>query len=73
MDDDHDPIEDDPKFKAIIEAVMVEVMAELADHPRKGQLGFCHVLWGTKKRILKDRHGFDWRSPREMNPMNFYD
>jgi hypothetical protein len=73
MDDDRDPIEDDPKFKAVIEVVMSEVMAELADHPWKDKLGFCHVIWGTKKRILKEKHGIEWRSPREMNPMNFYD
>jgi hypothetical protein len=72
-DDKCDPIDCDPKFKPILEAVMKEVMEELADHPRKGETGFCHIIWGRKKRILKEKYGLDWRTPREMNPMNFYD
>jgi hypothetical protein len=73
MDNDHDPIEDDPKFKAVIESVMSEVMAELKDHPNNGKLGFCHTIWAIKRRILKEKHGIKWRTPKEMNPMNFYD
>lgn len=73
MDDDRDPIENDPEFKDIIEAVMSEVMEELADHPSNGKLGFCHAIWSAKKRILKEKYGIDWRTPKEMNPINFYD
>jgi hypothetical protein len=73
MDDNHDPIEDDPKFKAVIEAVMIEVMEELANHPSKGKLGFCHAVWCVKQRILKEKHGIKWRTPKEMNSLNFYD
>lgn len=35
-------------------------------------LGFCHLYWATKKRILKERYGIDWKSPAELNPcVNF--
>lgn len=30
--------------------------------------GYCHILWGCKKEILKEKFNIDWRSPAEMNP-----
>jgi hypothetical protein len=67
----HDPIEDDPKFKSIIEAAGREAEAELANEP-KG-IGYCHDYWSTKKRILKEKYGVDWKSPAEMNPGVLFD
>jgi len=72
-EDKYDPIDCDPKFKAILDTVMTEVENELANHEMKGQPGFCHFIWARKKRILKEKYGLDWRTPRERNPMNFYD
>ena len=70
---DHDPIEDDPEIRPLIDAATEEANEALADHPRRGQLGFCHVLWATKKRILREKHGIEWRTPSEMDPLTFYD
>ena len=64
----HDPIEDDPLFSQRIEAASAAAHLELSDHPRKGQLGLCHVFWATKKRILKEQYSIDWKTPVEMDP-----
>jgi hypothetical protein len=72
----HDPIEDDPKFKSIIEAAGREAEAELANEPkaiRIGGDGYCHQFWSTKTRILKEKYGVDWKSPAEMNPDVLFD
>ena len=64
----HDPIEDDPAFRADLDAAAEAARLELIDHPMNGQNGFCHVFWASKKRILKERFGIDWRTPVEMDP-----
>ena len=38
-----------------------------------GYLGFCHLYWKTKKRILKEKYNIDWKSPAELNPHILYD
>lgn len=67
----HDPIEDDPQFENIISAAERDVEAELADVPRLK--GFCHIYWYTKKKILKERYGIDWKSPTEIDPKMRFD
>jgi hypothetical protein len=69
--DKHDPIEDDPAMKPIFAAVDREVNDATRDGPRGG--GYVHVGWGMKKRLLKEKHGIDWRTPAEMNPGVFFD
>lgn len=45
------------------------IRAEIGDG---GYMGFCHKYWWTKKRILKDRFGIEWKSPVDLNPtVNF--
>jgi hypothetical protein len=73
LQQDHDPIEDDPQIGPLIDAATREAHEALADHPHRGQLGFCHVLWGKKKEILREKHGIEWRTPSEMDPLAFYD
>jgi hypothetical protein len=70
MEDDlkHDSIEDDPNFQPMIEAAEKDADAQLANHPERNRLGFCHLFWKTKKQILRDKYGIKWRSPQEMNP-----
>jgi hypothetical protein len=70
---DHDPIENDPEIRLLIEAASKEAHEALADNQWKGQRGFCHIFWAKKKEILKEKYGIEWKTPREMNPMNFYD
>ncbi len=31
-----------------------------------GGRGFCTLYWLTKKRILKERYGIDWKSPADI-------
>ena len=26
------------------------------------------MLWGTKRRILKEKYNIEWKSPAEMDP-----
>ncbi|MBX7114079.1 MAG: hypothetical protein K1X64_07065 [Myxococcaceae bacterium] len=66
-----DPIEDDPRYLAVIASVDVEVQAlvtaEKKAHPEV-KVGWAHSEWAHKKRLLKERHGLDWKTPLEMNP-----
>ena len=36
-------------------------------------MGHCYEVWGRQKKILKERHGIDWKAPDEMNPMIIFD
>lgn len=36
-------------------------------------LGFCHIYWATKKKILLEDYGIVWYSPAECNPNVMYD
>jgi hypothetical protein len=71
----HDPIEDDPKIRPILEAVDLEIKRIIATDPPevRHQLGYCHGVWGLKKSILRDRYGINWRTPAEMNPKIAFD
>ena len=59
------------KIKEIEDELNIKIEEELKDYPR--MLGFIHVWWGTKRRILKDDYGIDWFPPSECNPYNRYD
>lgn len=67
----HDPQEDDPKLKRIINTAEKEADAEL--HSQYSGMGYCHLLWGRQKEILKEKYGIDWRTPVEMNPSVMFD
>lgn len=66
-----DPIEDDPKFKEILAKAEAEAEEELKDE-RRG-MGFCHLFWHTKKRILKEKYNVKWKSPADLNPHVMFD
>ena len=69
---EHDPIEDDPKLGPIVEKARREAVSEeIGNQPER--LGFCHIVWATQKRILKDKYGIDWKTPAEMNPGILFD
>jgi len=69
----HDPIEDNPKIKSIIDAADRETNTELKNSQFRDQMGFCHVFWSTKKGILKEKYGIEWKTPAEMNPFVIFD
>ena len=67
----HDPIEDDPRYKALIESARLDTDKELKD---AGQtIGFCHLHWMTLERILLEDYGIIWFSPGKMNPEVLFD
>jgi hypothetical protein len=67
----YDPIEDDPDAQAALRAAEREADELLKDEPRR--LGFSHCYWGTKKAILREKYGIDWRTPAELNPKIAFD
>jgi hypothetical protein len=66
-----DPIELDPTMDALLQEVHEEVAAELKDEPRV--MGFCYLYWRTTQRILREKHGIDWRSPHQLNSHIHFD
>lgn len=60
------------QLKEIEEEVDRKVNKNLKD-TQQPMLGFCHVFWNEKKRILKEEHNIEWFSPAECNPQNRYD
>ncbi len=66
----HDPIEDDERYQRVELDVERLVRAEIGEG---GYMGFCHLYWTTKKRILRDEFGIEWKTPAEMNPNVMFD
>jgi hypothetical protein len=69
----HDPIYEDPSIRPLIDAAASEAQRLLEHDPRRGEMGFCYVVWETTKKILHEKHGIDWKTPSEMNPRIFFD
>jgi hypothetical protein len=61
----HDPQEDDPRLKKIIEAAGKEAEEVLNNHERYGKLGVCVTFWLEQKRILREKYGIEWKTPGE--------
>ena len=36
-------------------------------------LGFCHLYWEVKKRVLWEKFGIEWHSPSDRNPGVIFD
>ncbi len=68
-----DPVEKDPRHADVFAKIDEEVEALLKEHPARGAMGFCHVFWATKKRLLQEKYGIEWRAPDEMNPQVIFD
>jgi len=63
-----DRVEIEIEHEIVFASIDIEVEEVLNNHPRKGDLGFCHIYWETKKEILFQKHGIAWRTPAELNP-----
>lgn len=42
-------------------------------HREMIMFGSCHIIWKTKKRILKEVYNIDWLTPAEENPEICFD
>lgn len=69
----YDPVEDDPRYAEVFRKIDAEVQEALANHPQRGSMGFVHLVWETKKRILLQKYGIDWKTPAELNPQVMFD
>lgn len=67
-----DPVESSDSYLAVrFEAE--KLTDELLEKTKSQNTPFCVSYWNTKKRILKDKFGIDWKSPADMNPeIRFY-
>ncbi len=63
-----DPQERDPRLRPVIDAAAQEAEVSLREDGWTIGMGYCHVLWGCQKRILKEKYGINWKTPAEMNP-----
>ena len=69
-----DPIDKDPQYAAILDEVDQLATAAHKDlYPEDHGFGFCHNFWRTKKALLKEKYGIDWKSPAEWNPGVIFD
>lgn len=69
-DDKVDMVEYSYKYSTIKDELEELIVKEIG---RGGYLGYCHLYWATKKRILKEKYSIDWKSPSELNPHILYD
>jgi hypothetical protein len=69
----YDPAEDDPVLGPLIAQAEIAARKSKEVMDSHGQRGNCHDLWRAQKRILKEKHGIDWRTPAEMNPDIIFD
>lgn len=68
----YDPIEDDPECEAFIASARWEA-AEAARAAGIEGRGSCHFVWTEQAKVLRERDGVIWFSPKEMNPHVTYD
>jgi hypothetical protein len=61
-----DPAEDDAAMATVLLRATLEVDAELAGEDPES-IGFCHLLWRTKQRVLRERYGLEWLRPDQLN------
>ena len=70
-DHKEDPVEYTDEYLKI-ELELERLIRKQIGENEEERLGFCHLYWGTKKKILKEQFGIEWQSPAELNPdINF--
>jgi hypothetical protein len=68
----HDPLEDDPALRSIIEQAAIEAERIVRSRGRL-RMGSCHSFWREQARILSEKHQLAWFSPQQMNPNASFD
>ncbi len=66
----YDPVEDTPEFQAIKDELEKKIVAKIGEN--RG-MGYCHLYWATKREILKQDYGIEWKSPAVLNPRVHFD
>lgn len=61
-----DAVELTPEYRAVIPEVLDLTEKELEGQER-GR-GFIHIHDEVRQRILKEQHGIEWRTLKQMNP-----
>ena len=57
----------------IKEQLHIEIKKEIGNEYSDCDLGYCHLYWYVKKRILKEKYNIEWFSPVELNPSVIFD
>ena len=73
--------EDDVLYRLLRESTekkLNEAKRLMPDYPEQAarvfmQLGSCHRIWATQKRILKEKYDITWYTPSELNPYVKFD
>ena len=65
-----DEVEYSDRYLLVEREMETLVRAEVGED---GGLGFCHLYWSAKKKVLRDRFGIDWRSPSGRFPGMLFD
>jgi len=63
-----DPVENTKKFIELEEEVFKEAQKNLAERGIHPGMGYIWSVWDESKKIFKDKHGIDWKTPGELNP-----
>jgi len=53
-------------------AKMRQTSPDLADF-LSNRRGICHLIWNETQKALREEHGIEWRTPRELNPQTIFD
>lgn len=64
----HNPVEKTNLYQSIQHNVQHEVTKKIG---KNSGMGFCHVYWAEKRRILKEKYSIDWHSPSDLNDAHF--
>lgn len=63
-----DPVEETEEYKKVIDEVVEEAYENVQDDFIITLPPNFEVINKEIKRILKEKHGIDWKTPEEMNP-----
>lgn len=66
-------IEQNQAGRDLLNNVDIEANHSLQNHSIRNELGYCHLEWETKKRILYEEYNIIWYSPAELNPTMCFD
>lgn len=66
-----DPQENEPRLRDVFATADAEAERAVGNVPRNER--FIFHFWSVKKRILRQKHEIDWKTPAELNPDIVYD